>query len=115
LPKSYRKKGMSVIEAFGIRGALLHFSFYLKGHHVVIETDHSPLVKLNKGEFGNGKVDGWFDDLRETFDFQIVHVKGTEMKEVDSISRLFVGEVNFIGGGLDWLKAQQEDEWVVSL
>jgi len=106
LEKAKRKKGMSVIEDFANRRALEYFEFYLRGYEVTIETDHSPLLKLNNGKFGNEKVENWFEDLRSKFNFQIVHIKGKDMKLVDSISRLFVGEVNVIGGSLDWVTYQ---------
>jgi len=109
LAPSFKKKGISYIEAYGIKCAIEHFSPYLKGYSFTVETDHRSLEALNRGEFNNSKVQEWYHDLKDSFNFEIRYVKGARMEEVDGISRLFVGEVNFVGEGLPWEDIQRSD------
>jgi len=111
LPKSFVKKGITYVEAYGVKLAIEKFAPYLRGYEFKVQTDHKALEALNKGEFGNARVEEWFFDLMDTFSFVIEYCPGSQMKEVDGLSRLVMGECYVsLGDDIDWAGAQDGDE-----
>jgi hypothetical protein len=63
-----------------------HFRHYLLGKRFEIRTDHASLVWLKNFKDADGMLSRWLSILF-TFDFEIVHRKGSHMKHVDALSR----------------------------
>jgi hypothetical protein len=53
-----------------------HFSTHLKGQHFMLFSDHKPLEKLGKV---HTRTLNWLQEAMNTFDFEIVYKKGSEM------------------------------------
>jgi len=110
LPKSMRKKGIPYLEAWAVKEAIKKFSHYLRGQSFTVETDHKPLLALNTKEIKNERIQSWFDDL-DKYHYKIVHVPGSEMVEVDALSRLIKGD-SYALSHLNWGEEQKKDEEV---
>ena len=61
---------------------------YLEGREFVIESDHFPLQWLNKMKGQNQRLLRWSLLLQE-FSFKIHHIKGSDNKLADTLSRTF--------------------------
>lgn len=87
------EKNYSTIEKelLAILDSTKHFRPYLYGKKFTIETDHNPLVWLNKIKEPNSRLIRWRLKLEE-FDFNIVYKKGKENFVADALSRI---EINF--------------------
>lgn len=60
---------------------------YLYGLELVLESDHSPLVYLNKGKVTNPRLMRWALSL-QPYRFRIEAIKGTDNVGADYLSRL---------------------------
>jgi len=56
IPKRLSKKFSSTLECYGIKESIKHYSHYLRGRRFKVETDNKPLLRLNKGQFGNSMI-----------------------------------------------------------
>ncbi|GBL72889.1 Retrovirus-related Pol polyprotein from transposon 17.6 [Araneus ventricosus] len=75
-------------ECSSIIFAVQKLRFHLDGHQkFVIQTDHNPLVWLDKNVGTNPRLLRWALIL-QTFNYEIVHRKGKEHRNVDSLSRI---------------------------
>lgn len=63
------------------------FKFYLLGREFVLETDHKPLIYLNKMKNSNGRIMRWALGL-SPFRFRLVHLAGKDNVGADLLSRL---------------------------
>lgn len=83
------EKNYSTIEKelLSILDSTKHFRPYLFGQKFIIETDHNPLVWLNKIKEPNSRLTRWKLKLEE-FDFDVVYKKGKENKVADALSRI---------------------------
>jgi hypothetical protein len=83
-----RERAYSVIEreclalVWGVR----KFETYLYGVEFVLETDHYPLIYLNKAKLDNGRIMRWALFL-QSFRFRIVAIKGIDNVGADFLSR----------------------------
>lgn len=64
-----------------------HFRPYLFGQRFLIETDHAPLVWLDRLKEPNSRLIRWKTKLKE-FDYEIKHKKGKENFVADALSRI---------------------------
>lgn len=62
------------------------FKSYLHGQKFIVETDHRPLIWLNKQPYNNARVDRWGIALQE-FEYDIKHIPGTKNQVADCLSR----------------------------
>ena len=84
-----REKRLSTIEkeCLGIVWSLKLLRPYLLGHEVILETDHNPLVWLNKVKDNNQKLLRWSLAVQE-FNLTIRHKKGVDNVGPDCLSRV---------------------------
>ena len=84
-----RKKNYSTIEreCLAIIWALKEFEIYLYGGEFILQTDHQPLVYLNRAKFVNGRVMRWAMVL-QNYDIKYESIKGDENVEADYMSRI---------------------------
>ena len=84
------QRNYSVIEQelLAIILALQHFEVYVPAHGptVTVYSDHSPLQFLNRFKFKNTRLTRWSLLLQE-YDLIVHHVKGTDNKVADCLSR----------------------------
>ena len=84
-----REKKLSTTEkeCLGIVWAVETLRPYLYGNHFYIETDHNPLVWLNKCKNMNQKLLRWSLILQQ-YSFTIRHKSGVNHKNADALSRM---------------------------
>ena len=96
LPVSYasrkllaREMGYSVIEkeCLGIVWGIQKFESYLYGREFMLETDHQPLVYLNRAKTANARLMRWALAL-QPYRYRIIAIKGSENIGADFLSRL---------------------------
>ena len=63
------------------------FCHYLLGRHFLVRTDHNSLVWLTRFRHLEGQQARWLEELSQ-YDFKILHKKGVEYQNADSLSRL---------------------------
>ncbi|KAL1129484.1 hypothetical protein AAG570_012429 [Ranatra chinensis] len=73
-------------ELLGIVWAVKNFRPYLLGRQFTIKTDHKPLVWIERLEETLARVSRWKESLA-AYDFEIVHIKGSENVVADCLSR----------------------------
>jgi hypothetical protein len=83
-----REKNYSTIEreCLAILWGIQKFQTYLYGTHFVLETDHQPLLYLNRAQFQNGRLMRWALAL-QPYRFTIKSIKGSENVGADYLSR----------------------------
>lgn len=74
-------------ECLAIVWAIQKFQNYLYGQEFVLETDHSPLVYLNKSKVTNPRLMRWALNI-QPYRFTIEAVKGKDNVGADFLSRL---------------------------
>jgi len=74
-------------EGLAIVWAVKKFQMYLYGRPFVLETDHQPLVNMNKTRYANNRVSRWCMFL-QSFDIRIRSIKGEDNHFADFLSRL---------------------------
>ena len=85
---SDREQKYSTIEreCLGVVWAVLKFLLYLYGLEFILQTDHQPLVYLNKAKFLNDRIMRWAMFL-QNYRIKIQAIKGTENVGADYLSR----------------------------
>ena len=85
LPREVR---YSVVEkeCLGVVWGIQKFHSFLYGRQFTLETDHMPLVYLNKAKDSNGRLMRWALHL-QIYRFTIVAIKGSENVGADYLSR----------------------------
>ncbi len=86
-----------------------HFETYLRGRKFTLFTDHRPLEKLGKV---HTKTLNRLQEAMNTFDFEIVYKKGSEMP-ADYLSRNLVNAISWEASEL--LQAQAADPLIKAL
>ncbi|XP_052692422.1 uncharacterized protein LOC128170699 isoform X2 [Crassostrea angulata] len=74
-------------ECLAVVWAIQKFQKYLYGHAFILETDHSPLVYLNKAKVTNPRLMRWTLSL-QPYRFAIHAIKGKDNVGADYLSRL---------------------------
>ncbi|XP_066951861.1 uncharacterized protein [Macrobrachium rosenbergii] len=75
-------------ELYAIIAALLHFKPYLEGNqHVIIYTDHNPLIFLDRAKLKNNKLLRWSYILSE-FNIKLQAIRGPQNILADTLSRI---------------------------
>lgn len=69
-----------------IVSAVKKFQAYLYGRTFVLETDHQPLVYLNRSKISNGRLMRWAIFL-QSYNFTIHAIKGIDNVGADFLSR----------------------------
>ncbi len=86
-----------------------HFSTYLRGRKFTLITDHRPLEKLRKVHM---KTLNKLQEIMNTYDFDIVYKKGSEMP-ADYLSRNLVAAISWEASALQ--QAQDADPLIKAL
>jgi len=86
-----------------------HFATYLRGRRFTLYTDHRPLEKLGKV---HTKTLNRLQEAMNTFDFEIIYKKGSEMP-ADYLSRNLVSAISW--NSEDLLQAQAADPLIKAL
>lgn len=87
LKKEEKHYGITEKEALAIIWCIDYFSYYLRGRHFVIRSDHKSLENFMNGKFKNSKIRRWRDILWE-YDFDVSYIKGEKIPHVDFMSRI---------------------------
>ena len=84
-----RERNYSVIEkeCYALVWAVKKFSAYPNGREFEVETDHHPLMYLNKAKLENSRLMRWALCL-QSFSFRIRAIKGSENVAADYLSRV---------------------------
>ena len=84
-----RERAYSVIEreCLALVWAIKKFQTYLYGQEFVLQTDHQPLVYLDKCKVSNSRIMRWALFL-QNYRFQIRAIKGSENVIADYLSRI---------------------------
>jgi hypothetical protein len=85
---SEREKRYSVIEkeCLAIVWAVRKFQAFLYGRHFFLQTDHQPLVYMNRSKVANGRLMRWAIYL-QSYNFTIQAIKGVDNVGADFLSR----------------------------
>ncbi len=83
-----RERAYSVIEreCLAIVWAVQKFQTYLYGQEFILETDHQPLIYLNRAKVANSRIMRWALSL-QPYRFRIVAIKGSDNVGADFLSR----------------------------
>ncbi|KAK3779718.1 hypothetical protein RRG08_013673 [Elysia crispata] len=83
-----REQNYSVVEkeCLTLIWAIKNISTYLIGREFIVETDHPPLLDLNRAKSENGRLMRW-TLLLVLYRFNLRSVKGTENQGRDFLSR----------------------------
>ena len=86
---SERERAYSGIEkeCLALVWAVQKFQSYLYGKQFVLETDHEPLVYINKAKCANARMMRWALAL-QPFNMKVVGIKGSENVGADFLSRV---------------------------
>lgn len=74
-------------EGLALIWGIQKFHTYLYGRPFVLETDHQPLLYINRTRHSNARVMRWSLRLQE-YDFRVRYIKGSENVGADYLSRL---------------------------
>lgn len=74
-------------ECLAVVWALDLFRYYLYGRHVILQTDHNPLVWLSRVRDKSRKLLRWSLTLQE-YDLEISHKSGKQNVNADVLSRM---------------------------
>ena len=86
LSKSQRNYCTTMRELLAVVTFVKHFKHFLYGPSFVVRTDHASLVWLRNFKHPEGMLARWITSL-EAYDYQIVHRKGRDHANADSLSR----------------------------
>ena len=86
-----RERKYSVIEreALSLVFAIKKWHNYLYGRDFIVETDHAPLVYINRKKIENGRIMRWALFL-QTYRFLVRNIKGSQNVAADYMSRVYV-------------------------
>ena len=86
---SEREKAYAVVEkeCLALVWAVQKFQSYLYGKQFILETDHEPLVYINKAKCANARMMRWALAL-QPFNMRVVGIKGSENVGADFLSRI---------------------------
>ena len=84
-----RERAYSVIEkeCLAVVWGTQKFEQYLYGRQFVIQTDHAPLVYLERSKVANGRLMRWALAL-QSYTFRIEAIKGSDNVGADYLSRI---------------------------
>ena len=68
--------------------AVRKFQIYLYGTEFTLQTDHQPLVYLNRAKFVNDRIMRWAMFL-QSYRFRIQSIKGADNVGADYLSRIY--------------------------
>ena len=74
-------------EGLAIVWAVRKFRMYLDGRAFMLETDHAPLVQMNRCRYANNRISRWCMFL-QSFDIRIRGIKGADNHFADYLSRI---------------------------
>ena len=85
LNESQRRYSTIEREAYAVVWAVQKLSFYLLGNHFIIESDHQPLIYLNKNSKSNDKLRRW-ELMLNNFDYEVSYIPGKDNHMSDCLS-----------------------------
>jgi transposase InsO family protein len=107
-----RKYAATEKECLAVLVAVRKFRQYVEGTRFTVITDCAALKWLSQfNDATNGRLCRWALQL-QSYDFEIIHRKGTSNLVPDALSRIEVGEVEAVTNGKDqgeWLRRIRED------
>ena len=74
-------------ECLAVVWVVKRFNVYLYGAPFVLQTDHQPLVYLNRTKFTNGRITRWALFL-QPYSIMIEAIKGSQNVGADYMSRI---------------------------
>ena len=87
LTNTQSRYSVTELELLGVVFAIGQFSCYLQGRHFLIHTDHCPLTYLmNTKTDTKSRHFRWLLEI-QSYEFTIVHTKGTDNSAADALSR----------------------------
>ncbi|KAF9752816.1 Retrovirus-related Pol polyprotein from transposon 17.6 [Nosema granulosis] len=85
-----------------------NFECELRGRRFKIETDHKPLAEIrNMADFNNARINRWIEEIQE-FDFEVEYRTPEKMIVADTLSRLYMSEVD--NGKKEMIDARKEKQ-----
>ncbi len=75
-------------ECLAIVWAIQKFRVYLYGREFILQTDHQPLIYLNRTKFLNDRIMRWAMSL-QSYPMRIESIKGSENVGADYLSRIY--------------------------
>ena len=87
LTKAQQNYCTTVRELYAVVYFVRYFKHYLMGRHFDIHTDHASLTWIKNFKNADGMLSRWLTVL-DTYDFTILHKKGSQMQHVDALSRI---------------------------
>lgn len=94
-------------ECMAVSWALQHFHCYVHGcHSLAVHTDHAALKQILSTKDPKGRIARWVMDIT-SYDFSVVHIKGSKNQDADALSRLCVEKLK--------VNAQQEIQLTASV
>lgn len=97
LSDSQKKWSATHIELFAIISSLRFFKHIIYGNHIVIRSDHKPLIYLLSHNKIHDNLSRWVIEL-QNFDCSIEYVKGKSNLVADCLSRSANPKVKFVDG-----------------
>jgi hypothetical protein len=91
---SDREKKFSTIkkECLSIVWSVQRFAPYLYGKEIILQTDHQPLVYLQRTKFTNDRIMKWALYLQDRL-VRIEAIKGSENRGADFMSRMYAERI----------------------
>ena len=86
LRKSERNYSVVEKECLSILWSIEKFKLYLFGREFILQTDHNPLIYLNKMSNSNDRLMRWSLALQQ-YSFSVEFIKGSENVGADLMSR----------------------------
>ena len=87
LTKAQQNYCTTMRELYAVVYFVRYFKHYLMGRHFDIHTDHASLTWIKNFKDADGMLSRWLTVL-DTYDFTILHKKGSQMQHVDALSRI---------------------------
>lgn len=87
LSKSEQNYCTTYRELLAVNVFVKHFKHFLYGNKFLIRTDHASLIWLRNFKNPEGMLARWISNL-ETYDYELVHRKGTLHGNADGLSRM---------------------------
>ena len=74
-------------ECLAIVWGIKRFMLYLYGKEFILQTDHQPLVYIDRSKFANDRIMRWAMFL-QNYRFRIMSIKGSDNVGADYLSRV---------------------------
>ncbi|KAH7704917.1 gagpol and env protein precursor, partial [Aphelenchoides avenae] len=126
-----RNYAISDLEALALVYALRKFKYFVANAHIIVRTDHQPLVYLFKQSNLSNRLLRWADEIQPYCNddkLKIEYIKGEKNRVADSLSRHCVpdgrdatlrtratADILSVSVPEDWLSHLRTEEWLQSV